>query len=425
MARWLYSLLLTVMLPGILAFLWYRGIKDRRYRERWSERLGYGPVSETPGTLWVHAASVGEVIAATPMIRALREQAPDHPILVTTMTPTGAERVRAAFGNGVAHAYVPLDLPWMVNRFIRCLTPSVLIIMETEVWPNLVHGCARRGIPVILANARLSEQSAAGYARVAPLALPAFRALDWIAAQAEADAQRFRALGVRSGQLSVTGSIKYDLTIADETRKEAAALRETLGTQRPVWIGASTHEGEDARLLEAHCTLLATNPDALLVLVPRHPERFNDVAQAVQDQNLVMARRSRAESAAKAQVYLADTMGELLMLFGSADIAFIGGSLIERGGHNPLEAAAWSLPVLTGPHVFNFATVFEYLSQEDGVLFVEGEDALARSLQKLFGDETLRRETGQRARAVVEANQGAVARLVEGISRRCFPVPRA
>ena len=232
-------------------------------------------------------------------------------------------------------------------------------------------------------------------------------------------------MGVRSGQLSVTGSIKYDLTIADETRKEAAALRETLGTQRPVWIGASTHEGEDARLLEAHCTLLATNPDALLVLVPRHPERFNDVAQAVQDQNLVMARRSRAESAAKAQVYLADTMGELLMLFGSADIAFIGGSLIERGGHNPLEAAAWSLPVLTGPHVFNFATVFEYLSQEDGVLFVEGEDALARSLQKLFGDETLRRETGQRARAVVEANQGAVARLVEGISRRCFPVPRA
>ena len=418
MARWLYSLLLTVLLPGILAFLWYRGSRDRRYRERWSERLGYGPVSETPGTLWIHAASVGEVIAATPMIRALREQAPDYPILVTTMTPTGAERVRAAFGTDVAHAYVPLDLPWMVNRFIRRLNPSGLVIMETEVWPNLVHGCARRGIPIILANARLSEQSAAGYARVAPLALPAFRALDWIAAQAEADAQRFRALGVRSGQLSVTGSIKYDLSIPDETRKEAAALRETFGTQRPVWIGASTHEGEDARLLEAHRALLATHPDALLVLVPRHPERFNDVAQAVRGRNLTMALRSRAESAAEAQVYLADTMGELLMLFGSADVAFIGGSLIERGGHNPLEAAAWSLPVLTGLHVFNFATVFEYLSQEDGVLFVEGEDALARSLQKLLGDEALRRETGQRARAVVEANQGAVARLVEGISDR-------
>lgn len=418
MARWLYSLLLTLLLPAILAFLWYRGRKDRRYRERWSERLGYGPVAETPGTLWIHAASVGEVIAATPMVRALREQAPDRPILITTMTPTGAERVQAAFGEQVAHAYVPLDLPWMVSHFIRRLKPSGLVIMETEVWPNLVHRCARRGIPVILANARLSEQSAAGYARVAPLALPAFRALDWIAAQADADAQRFRAMGVRSGQLSVTGSIKYDLSIPEETRAEARALREAFGRQRPVWIGASTHDGEDTQLLEVHRSLLVTHPDALLVLVPRHPERFNDVAQAVENRQLTLARRSRSESAAESQVYLADTMGELLMLFGSADVAFIGGSLIERGGHNPLEAAAWSLPVLSGSHVFNFATVFDVLSREEGMRFVEGAQDLGRELQGLFDDEGLRMETGRRARAVVDANQGAVARLVEGILER-------
>ena len=418
MARWLYSLFLILLLPGILAFLWYRGVRDPRYRERWSERLGYGPVAEMPGTIWVHAASVGEVIAATPMISALLEQAPDRPILVTTMTPTGAERVRAVFGDRVTHAYIPLDLPWMVNAFLRRLKPSGLVIMETEVWPNLVHGCARQGIPTILANARLSEQSAAGYARVAPLALPAFRTLDWIAAQAEADAHRFRALGVRSGQLSVTGSIKYDLSIPDEARTESAALRGTFGRQRPVWIGASTHDGEDDQLLEAHRHLMESHPDALLVLVPRHPERFSSVAQAVSDRNLVMARRSRSDSPAEAQVYLADTMGELLMLFGSADVAFIGGSLIERGGHNPLEAAAWSLPVLSGPHVFNFATVFEALSREGGVLFVEGAGVLAESLRALFADERRRLETGQRARAVVDANQGAVAHLVDGILER-------
>ena len=418
MARWLYSLLLTLLLPGILAFLWYRGLKDRRYRERWPERLGYGPVPEASGILWIHAASVGEVIAAAPMVRALREQAPDRQILVTTMTPTGAERVRAAFGDQVMHAYIPLDLPWMVNAFIRRVKPSGLVIMETEVWPNLVNACARRGIPVILANARLSEKSASGYARVAPLTLPAFRSLDWIAAQSDADAQRFRAMGVRSQQLSVTGSIKYDLRIPEAVRDEAAALRESFGEGRPVWIAASTHDGEDDPVLAAHRRLLERYPRALLVLVPRHPERFDAVARLTEQQGLTLARRTAADDPASAQVYLADTMGELLMLFGCADIAFIGGSLIERGGHNPLEGAAWSLPVLTGPNVFNFVSVFERLADEQAVRFVDGTDALAAVLEELVGAASEREALGQRGRAVVDANQGAVARLVDGVLRR-------
>lgn len=418
MARWLYSLLLTLLLPGILAFLWYRGSKDRRYRERWSERLGYGRVADAPGTLWIHAASVGEVIAATPMVKRLCEQSPEQPILITTMTPTGAERARAAFGDQVAHAYVPLDLPWMVNRFIQRLRPSGLVIMETEVWPNLVHACVRHGVSVTLANARLSAKSAKGYARVAPLTLPAFRSLDWIAAQSEADAHRFRAMGVRSDQLSVTGSIKYDLRIADEVHEKARALRVRIGERHPVWIAASTHEGEDEPVLDAHRQLRRHYPEALLVLVPRHPERFEGVAQLADDRGLTVARRSRGEEPGRASVYLADTMGELLMLFGAVDIAFIGGSLIARGGHNPLEAAVWSLPVLSGRHVFNFADVFERLAEQDAVRFVDSAAELAPLLASLAADGAGREQTGEFARSVVAANQGAVARLTDGIRQR-------
>ncbi|MEQ6886092.1 lipid IV(A) 3-deoxy-D-manno-octulosonic acid transferase [Salicola sp. Rm-C-2C1-2] len=418
MARWLYSLLLTLLLPGVLAFLWYRGLWDSRYREGWLERLGHGPLAENSGTLWVHAASVGEVIAAAPMIRLLRQKMPERPILVTTMTPTGAERVRAAFGDTVAHAYIPLDLPWLVSRFLRRLKPAALVIMETEVWPNLVQACTRRGISVILANARLSDKSATGYARIAPLTLPAFRSLDWIAAQSDADAQRFRAMGVRSEQLSVTGSIKYDLSIPEAVHNEAMALRRSFSGRQPVWIAASTHEGEDEAVLDAHRPLMARHPEALLVLVPRHPERFDVVARLIEEKGLNMARRAAGDELEEAQVYLADTMGELLMLFGCADAAFIGGSLIERGGHNPLEAAAWSLPVLTGPHVFNFASVFEILEDAAAVHFVENADALAGALATLLADGSTREDQGQRARAVVDANQGAVARLVEGIRLR-------
>ena len=415
MGRWLYSLCLYLALPGVLAFLGYRSLREPGYRAKLRQRFGHvEPDGANP--IWVHAVSVGEVLAAVPMVRRLMARFPGHPVLITTMTPTGADRVRDVFGEQVAHRYVPYDLPHMVKRFLARVEPAILVIMETEVWPNLVNGCARRGIPVVLANARLSENSAAGYRRVGALIRPIFRSLDWVAAQSEADGRRFERLGVPRASVTVTGSIKYDLAIGDEVRAAAAALKERMGGQRPVWIAASTHDGEDAPVLAAHRRLLAQCPDALLVLVPRHPERFEAVARLVQEQGLALARRSTGDDPASAQVYLADSMGELLMLYGCADVAFIGGSLIERGGHNPLEAAAWSLPVITGPQVFNFISVFDHLAGQEAVRFVADGDELADALMALFEEAQVRHEIGQRARAVVDANQGAVARLVEGVS---------
>lgn len=416
MARWIYSLLLYLALPFVLLFFWFRGRRDPAYRRGLSQRLGHIDSDTGPGCLLVHAASVGEVIAATPVIQCLGQRYPDVPLVVTTMTPTGAERVQAAFASTVRHYYLPLDLPHAVRRFLTRLNPSVLVIMETEVWPNLVHACNRRGIPVVLANARMSERSEQGYTRFRFLSRPLFEGLDWVAAQAQPDATRFGNLGVRAGRLAVTGSIKYDVSIDEATRAGAGELRGQIGA-RPVWIAASTHEGEDEQVLDAHARLLERQPDALLILVPRHRERFDSVFAEIGRRGLNVARRSRGEPPGSAAVYLADTMGELLMLFGAADIAFIGGSLIERGGHNPLEAAAWGMPILTGPHVFNFATVFERLEAEGGVVRVDGGAELGQALVTVLEDAEARQRMGERASAVVEANRGAVERLVDGIAR--------
>lgn len=373
------------------------------------------PVINQPGLIWIHAVSVGETLAALPLIRQLQQRHPGRRLLVTTMTPTGSERVKASLGDSVSHVYLPYDLPHMVARFLRRVRPSLLIVMETEVWPNIVSQCYQQQIPVVLANARLSEGSARGYRKVGFLARPVFRRLRWIAAQSEADAARFLSLGVSPENLSVTGSIKYDVAVGAEAREAARTLRQTLG-QRPVWIAASTHEGEEEPVLAAHKALREQHEDALLILVPRHPERFDPVARRVKAAGLTLARRSRGEPAERCSVYLGDSMGELLMLFGAADVAFVGGSLIRRGGHNPLEPAAWALPVIVGPHVFNFASVCEGLSEQGGLATVsENGDALQRQLIKLMNDPQQRVHMGQAARQVIAANRGALERLQQGL----------
>lgn len=423
MPRLLYSLIFTLCLPLVVLRLLYRAWRAPAYARRWSERFALGGDVRSGG-IWVHAVSVGESIAAAPMVRALLERYPQLPVTVTCMTPTGSEQIRKLFGGRVGHAYLPYDLPWLQRRLIRRLQPQVAIIMETELWPNLVAECKRAGVPVVLANARLSERSARGYARVSALVQPMFAALDWVAVQTHAEAARFRELGVPEAAMTVTGSIKFDLEPTPETLAQAAELRGQWGL-RPVWIAASTHAGEDEQVLVAHRQVLVAQPDALLVLVPRHPERFDNVARLAQDAGFSVVRRSEQRvPAATDQVFLGDSMGELMMFYGCADIAFVGGSLVATGGHNYLEPAALGLPILSGPHRFNFTEISELLEGAGALVEVDGADALAGQVVLWLEQPDRARNAGAAGQAVVRANQGALQRLLEGVGRFIGGAPR-
>lgn len=419
MNRTLYTALFYLALPLIALRLFLRGRKAPAYRQRIAERFAFKLPPLKPGGIWVHAVSVGESIAAAPLVRALRERHPELPITVTCMTPTGSERIRALFGDQVQHCYLPYDLPWAAARFLDLLQPRLAVIMETELWPNHIHQCAKRGIPTVLANARLSAKSARGYARFAGLTRPMLAEMSWIAAQTEAEAERFRQLGARPACVSVTGSIKFDLTIDPELPVRAKALRASWGASgRPVWIAASTHAGEDEIVLAAHRRLLAEHPDALLILVPRHPERFDSVHLLCRCEGFATVRRSSGQPvAAEDQVLLGDTMGELLFLYALADVAFVGGSLVPNGGHNLLEPAALGLPVLSGPHLFNFLEIAARLREAGALLDVEDGESLAGALSHALADEDMRLRMGQAALAALKANQGALERLLAGVRR--------
>jgi len=428
--RWLYSLLLYVLTPLILLRLWWRGRKAPAYRKRIAERFGFFDAPVSAGGIWVHAVSVGETIAAAPMIRALLARYPQRTITVTTMTPTGSERVRVLFADAIAsgcvfHVYAPYDMPSAIGRFLRRVKPALLIVVETELWPNTIHGCATRGIPVLVANARLSEKSARGYARLGGITQSMLRDIAIVAAQNAQDGERFVALGLPRERLQVTGSVKFDLTIDAALQARAQQLRDVIGA-RPVWIAASTHAGEDEILLAAQRDVLKRNPDALLILVPRHPERFNTVANLIAAAGLSMQRRSDGAAVqADTQVLLGDTMGELLMLFGAADVAFVGGSLIERGGHNTLEPAAWGLPIITGASDFNFREISELLQVAGALCKRCDARAIAAEIGQLFAGAELRSRRGQAALTVVEKNRGALQKLLHEIALIIPPAPAA
>ena len=413
MIRRLYTLLLYLLLPLVLLRLLWRSVKAPDYRRRWAERFGmFAPPAEWGG-LWVHAVSVGEVQAILPLIRQVVEQNPAMPITVTTTTPTGSARVREQLGDQVFHVYLPYDLPPALTGFIRRVRPRALLMVETEIWPNLLYLCRRHGIYTLLANARLSEKSARRYARLGSFTRQTFAGIDHIAAQAEADAARFRELGVPAERVSVTGSIKFDMRIPASLDERVEVLRRDWGG-RPVWVAGSTHEGEDELVLFAHHQVLERFPEALLILVPRHPERFERVGGLCKRERLRMARRSRGgEYDGDTQVYLGDTMGELPVMLGSADVAFIGGSLVPTGGHNMLEAAAQGVAVCFGPHVFNFATISQMLIEEGAAVQVESESALAGQVVAWFEDASARAEVGENGRRVVAQNRGALQRLID------------
>jgi 3-deoxy-D-manno-octulosonic-acid transferase len=418
--RHAYSVLLVLLLPVIVVRMLLRSRRAPQYRRRLRERLGFIRLADDPRPLlWIHAVSLGETLAARPLIERLLSEGGERRILVTTTTPTGSEQVRRLFGDRVEHVYAPWDTPGAVRRFFERTRPQLLVLMETELWPNMLHFARRTGCRVILANARLSERSAAGYARFPGTTHTMLDALDYIAAQSAADAERFIGLGMNPGRVEVSGSIKFDVQLDETLRSQAAELRSRWQlSDRPVFLVASTHRGEDEVALDALSILQVQRPDTLMLLAPRHPERFNEVAALCSSAGVNVCRRSSgAAPDAGTQVLLIDTLGELLMLFGLANVAVIGGSFVPRGGHNPLEAAVWGMPVLCGPSMFNFSDVTERLLAAGALEQVKDSSALAGALAGLLSDPMETKRRGSVALEVMRQSRGALDALVAAILR--------
>ncbi|MGC1549732.1 MAG: lipid IV(A) 3-deoxy-D-manno-octulosonic acid transferase [Rhodanobacter sp.] len=416
--RYLYTLAMYLVTPLIVLRLLTRGMRYGNYHRRWPERFGVFRAPDLRGSLWVHAVSVGEVNAAEPLIKALRADYPNAPLVVTTVTPTGSARVHQLFGDSVFHVYLPYDLPFSVHRFLQQVRPRLALIVETEIWPNLYFGCRRRGIPLMIVNARLSERSLRGYAPIRALLRSALGCVRQIAAQSRTDAARYRLLGADPALITVSGNMKFDMPVPDGAVDKGAALREEWGRLRPVWIAASTHEGEELFVLEAHLEVLKRFPDALLLIAPRHPERFRVVENSVRSLGFTLATRSADMAPGAAhQVFVIDTMGELMPFYAAADLAFVGGSLVPIGGHNVLEPAALSRPVLVGPHTFNFEEITLTLIREGAAKRVSHGEQLGAEILRLLRDTERREHMGQVARVVFDSERGAVRRVMGLIDR--------
>ena len=416
--RKLYTLLLYLLAPLVLVRLAWRGLAAPDYWRRWPERFGAIMPPLGKHVIWIHAVSVGEVQAAEPLVRALLERYHAYSILVTTMTPTGSARVRALFGSDVAHVYAPYDLPGAVGRFIGRVRPQLAIVMETELWPNLYYACHTDHIPLLLVNARLSARSLSGYRKVRHLISETLSAVTEIAAQSEQDAEHFESLGADAGTITVTGNMKFEQNIPSSLFESAAALRRDWGVGRPVWIAASTHEGEDEMLLDVFRQIRKQFSDCLLVLVPRHPERFEPVAALCRNRGYNTLRRSdRQPCLAETSILIGDSMGELPLFYAASDVAFVGGSLVRHGGHNLLEPAALGIPMVTGPHLFNFTAISRLLLDAGACVKVEDLSALEQTLARWLGDANERHRVGELGRMVVAKNRGALNKVVAMVER--------
>ena len=416
--RILYSVVLYLLAPLVVLRLLWRGLSQRGYWRRWPERFGFGPALGAPKLIWVHAVSVGEVRAAQPLVRRLLETHPDHAVLITTMTPTGSEQVLSLFGDSVMHCYVPYDLPTAVARFLKRARPRLALVMETELWPNIFHLCRARSIPVIVANVRMSEQSMRRYLRFKSLTAATLQQVSLLAVQSEADAARLRALGAPEEIIRVTGSIKFEINLPASLREVGEVLRNTWGRGRSIWIAASTHEGEDAQILAAYDDVKARIPSLLLVLVPRHPERCAAVARLCRRAgHSVTLHSERLTVDDRTDIVLGDTMGELQVFFTAGDVAFIGGSLVRHGGHNPLEASAVGVPVVFGPHMFNFAEISQLTLESGAGTEVRDVGELARAVIDYLERPDLRARAGEAGRRMVAQNRGALDNTLALVNR--------
>ncbi len=410
--RALYSAALYVLAPITVYHLIWRGFRQQAYFERWSERYASYPATSTSAPLWLHAVSVGEVNAAAPLADRLLRDHPGLTLVVTTITPTGSERVKALWGDAVVHVYLPYDLPGAVSRFLDHFRPALALIVETELWPNLLFGCRDRGIPTHILNARLSARSLRGYRVLAPLIRRALQSVRLVAAQSSEDGKRFVRLGAPASSVVVTGNLKFDMAPVDFHRfvEEFARAR---GCDGPVWIAASTHEEEEQPVLEAHRALLKQFPDAMLLWAPRHPERFRAVAQRAREAGLNVATRSEhALPRANSRVFVIDTLGELSRFYACAQVAFVGGSLQPIGGHNLLEPAATGTAILTGPHLHNFVDIAKRLREAGAMRVVEEAGQLTSVLQEVLADEAARLHMSTNARRLLDQGRGALERTL-------------
>ncbi|MBC7001868.1 lipid IV(A) 3-deoxy-D-manno-octulosonic acid transferase [Photobacterium sp. BZF1] len=415
--RALYTLLLATASPLLLFGLYRRRPNKPEFGPRWKEHFGLTPPLAETGKqqpIWIHAVSVGESIAAIPVIKAIKKNHPEQAIVVTTTTSTGAEQI-SKLGDLVEHRYMPIDFAWCVRGFLKTIKPSAMLIMETELWPNTLATVHQANIPVVVMNARLSERSARRYAKFQPVFDMIAVNLDHLLCLHRDDADRFAQLGIPPERLSVTGSVKFDIQIEPALIEQSQRLRQQLGESRPVWIAASTHNGEDEQILEAFNTVKQQHPESLLILVPRHPERFDSVAELCQSQGLSCVRRTLAQDVEEAtNVYLADTMGEMLLLMGAADVTVMCGSFIgdKVGGHNMLEPAALAKPILTGPSYYNFADITQQLEAAGALEVCHNAGEIGERLSALLSDPAECKRMGEAGCEVVKNNQGAVAKTL-------------
>jgi len=410
--RFFYNLLTYLLLIPYAVYWLVRALGNRSYLDRLGQRFGWG-FPKIDCCIWIHAVSVGEVQAALPLIKALLQRFPQRKLLVTTVTPTGAARVADVFGDSVYHSYLPLEFPNAVNSFFAAVNPDVALIMETEIWPNLYRACGLRGVPLILVSARISPRSIRGYWKFLPLVRDTLSHGIIIAAQSRSDAERFRSLGANAERTWVTGNIKFDVEMPPQLEQQGVALRSRLFGDRLVWIAASTHDGEEQIVLGAHRVLREQFKDLLLILVPRHPERFSMVREFVNKSGFsVVSRTEGIACSVTTPVFLVDTMGEVPLFYSASDVAFVGGSLVPVGGHNILEPAAQGVPVISGPYLFNAQDIADMFINLKACRIVRDQQELAVAIADLLANPDTAAELGKNGLALVQKNRGALARLL-------------
>lgn len=422
---WLYRILLNLAIPFGLIGLVFRGFKNPQYWSRWGERFGFVNAeikSHGPYDLWIHAVSVGEARAAATLVKGLLEQQPDYNILVTTTTPTGSAMVGMTLKDSVSHCYFPYDLAWAMRKFVNTVGAQTVLIMETEIWPNMIEAVRRSGATLVYTNVRLSERSYLNYAKFPKLVKRTLTMVDHFAVQGKLDRKHLELLGVDSEQISETGSIKFDVTMPPSLRESAEVMRRQLGQDRLIWIAGSTREGEEGRVLSVYKSLKEVFPSLLLVLVPRHPERFDYMARKIQRRGLSCVRRTDnvPELNRDVDVFLGDTMGELSLMYASSDVAFVGGSLEPLGGQNILEPCALGVPVVFGPHMFNFPDISRWTIKEGAGRMVQDEQGLEQTISELLANPSLRDEMGNNGIRFIEAHRGALEKnyiLIKKLSK--------